>query len=141
MIDPNDTFEYTLLDDVEKPVETRPAFIFRYVSGTEYRTIRRLFKQSFLETDEEKHFDCMYEAIKVGLVNWRNTGIDFDLNKIADVINNVDAIELREQLLEQMTISQVDKKKLGLALLNTTNKSASGTPILNDAPNAAKPTT
>lgn len=128
-LDPNDLFEYVLLNDRAKPKEEQPTFLFHFPTCRERKKIARLFDELTSTVDEA--FDKVCEGLRIILAGWRNVRnrsgkpIDYDPSELDNVISANDLFELRVTLLEEMDVTELDKKKLARQSLSNTEKSVS----------------
>jgi len=116
-LDPKERFEVCLESDKDKPPETRPVFVYHYLTGRQWREIAR--RQDELDdiSAGADVADLTYESAQTGLVDWRNmidpaTGesIAFDSDRLDDVVGVIEAQELIAKLLRQLP-NREDKKK------------------------------
>ena len=119
-LDKNKTFRVVLQSDKDKQEDKQPYFIYRYLTGKQWRKLATL--QDSMEdcNTGEKAVDCIYEAAATGLIGWGNmvdgdadSFISFDVDKLQEVIGPIEAQELIQRILMQTPNSE-DKKKLDL---------------------------
>mgnify|MGYP007071673462 CR=1 FL=1 len=94
-LDPGARFELVLDSDAEKPEGERPTFVFRVLSMREWSEA----------ADQEKP---SLAILKAALCDWKNmAGIEFDKERLEDVLDHLEAVEL----LDALQVSYTDKKK------------------------------
>lgn len=72
-LDPSETVPVYLKYDQRKPIESRPAFIFHFLTSAELRKIRRLRREASEAKDDEDAVEAKVdEILLVGLVGWKN---------------------------------------------------------------------
>lgn len=74
--DPNATTEYWLAIDKDKPIESRPVFLVKFMTVREHERVETLIQKAFeAPGTKQGNIDCyklLCEAIAVGVVGWRN---------------------------------------------------------------------
>jgi hypothetical protein len=105
-LDPEATFDVVLKSDRDKPEAERPTFVYRHLNGREWRNLATLNDQFVASPGGNKSLDCIYEAVSIGLVGWRNmidpkTGepIAFSVENIDLVLDPFEADEITAQIL------------------------------------------
>lgn len=118
--DPNQTFNIVLKSDLQKPIELHPRFIFRYLTGREWKECDHIVDQAESIKTCAERFDMVISGIRMGLVGWENL-MDRDGNAIPYGPANIDlaitiseAWELLFGLLGNTSLAIDDKKKLDL---------------------------
>lgn len=112
-LDPDSTFEVVLKSDKKKSKEKQPTFIFRILTGRDWLKVTQLSDKA--ETGEDS-IRLVYDAIKVGLVSWKNmtqpdgSEISFEPKELDAILTPAEANEMLEHLLNQR-LSVEDKKK------------------------------
>lgn len=72
-LDPSETVPVYLKYDQRKPVESRPTFIFHFLTSAELRTIRRLRREATAaKEDEDAVENKVDEILMIGMVGWKN---------------------------------------------------------------------
>ncbi|HUX00914.1 MAG TPA: hypothetical protein VMY35_08030 [Phycisphaerae bacterium] len=73
-LEAGETFKYVLRGDRNKPAESRPAFIFEYVTARQARAIARPLHEleKSDKTGTSEAFDALFKAIRANLVGWEN---------------------------------------------------------------------
>lgn len=132
VLDTNETCELVLTTDKGK--ENKPTFLLRFLSHRDWMRAAHLIDEAeeLLETKPTgntsrelsrnaielsgKAFGKTVEAFKIALVGWKNIDIPFDPNKLEDILSDWDAAEIRNKMLDELTITELDKKKHALSL-------------------------
>lgn len=124
-IDTTCTFDFVLEADQDRPEDQRPSLTCRYLSVRDYRRLDRLFS----ETYDLKEFDQVYtkllEGLQTVLVGWKNQPIPFAPAELETVLTPAELLEVRNRLLSEMTLSELDKKKSKRLSPSSTGSSAS----------------
>ncbi len=112
--DPNETIEYSLKCDLDKPIESRPVFICRFMTYSDHRRIRKLREdanaQPNTEVGAQQTYTLLCEAIKIGVVGWRNFPKDYPC-EIGDILGELDIWELVYGYPGATRMAEVDLKK------------------------------
>ncbi|MBN1377860.1 MAG: hypothetical protein JXA04_01340 [Gammaproteobacteria bacterium] len=127
-LDPDSTFKIILRSDEDKPEDSKPAFIFKYPTGRQWRKIAQV--QDNLDDIESSNdlANKVFDSVKTLLVGWENmvdtTGqcIGYDQEKLEDILTLPEAEELIFAVLNQVPNFK-DKKKLDLPLDSDTSSS------------------
>ena len=91
----DDRFELTLETDKDKDEATRPAFVFRYLSGREQKALAVALGAIENVPSGLAGIEAWFTALRVaGLVDWRNCGQPFDDDALEDVLRFAEAEEL-----------------------------------------------
>lgn len=115
-LDPESKFKLVLKSDADKPEGQQPAFIFKHLTGRQWRQLGE--KYDSLE-DIDGTADCadlIYECVLMFMVGWENMkdregkDIPFDPSKIEDIIGMAETQELINRVL-RYTPDFTDKKK------------------------------
>ena len=128
-LDPHQTFTIVLESDKDKPAESRPCFIYRYLTGRQWNKVPRLHDTLEDSAGADDVTDKMYQAASTGLVSWKNMiapngeQIGYEPDKLQDILGIIEAQELIAKLLKQHP-SLDDKKKLDSPSQSSTEKSA-----------------
>lgn len=116
-LEPNELFEIILKSDKDKPRDQQPRFIYRYLTGRQWRNVARIQDKLEELKNADQVVDKVYEAATTGLVGWVNINdpqsgpITFDTEKLEDVVGIIEAQELIIKLMKQSPVLS-DKKKL-----------------------------
>lgn len=116
-LDKNKTFRIVLQSDKDKPENEQPYFVYRYLTGIQWRKLATL--QDDIEDCDSgaDAVDRVYEAVATGLIGWGNmidsdnNFISFNINKLQEIVGPIEAQELIQRILMQ-TPNAEDKKKL-----------------------------
>lgn len=96
--DPDATAEYSLASDADKPAESRPVFICRFMTRKEHRHVADLVQEAYdTPATPEGDAECyrlLIEAIGIGVVGWRNIAIPFDLSRLDEALSDREFWEL-----------------------------------------------
>lgn len=113
--DPRKVYKLSLDVYQGLPEAERPTFFYRRINGHEYNEISKVTDvegKTFAEQGEQ-----IYNALKIGLTGWQHMTdpaneqpIDFDPNRIADVLDPVEAMELVNKRLFSARLSGAEKK-------------------------------
>jgi len=130
--DPNQRFNIVLKSDQTKPIEQQARFIFRYLTGREWKKCDSVVDAAEQIKTCEARFDTVLSGIKMGLVGWENLN-DRDGNAIPYNPDNPEldlaitiseAWEMLFELLGNTSLQTVDKKKLDSPSGSVTEKPA-----------------
>ena len=131
ILDPESTFEVVLDYDKKKDKENQPVFVFEYLSARQWKKLAELNDKFFSFTKEKADdaLDVPFEAIRLTIAGWQNLKdpegepIDFDTEKLEDILTTAEAIELMIAATQQ-TPNIEDKKKLDSPSDSSTKQSA-----------------
>lgn len=70
--DPSQTFDTWLKSDADKPAATRPTFVFRYLTGREFRRVSDAMDNLHDAGSHAEAYDAVMGCITPHLVTWRN---------------------------------------------------------------------
>ena len=120
----------------KKDEKLKPTFIFRYISARQWRKIAELNDRFFAIAAEDVKADAAedllnipFDVIRKLITGWRNLKgidgktIDFDPDKLDDILTQAEAIELMIASMQQIP-SVEDKKKLDSPSCSSTEQSA-----------------
>jgi hypothetical protein len=102
-LDPNQTTEIVLSSD--KGDENPARFIYRALNCREWIDKRKRWEEA-----EKK--DTMLDVAAIGLVDWKIDGIEFDADKLGDVVTPYELTEMILIHLNGERLAAEDKKKL-----------------------------
>ena len=145
-LDPERTFFVVLDTDKEKPADTQPRFICRFLTTRKWREVAGAV-DAVSETPNqtsEAVFDSLIGAAETVLCGWENMigpdgkVIRYDPGKIEDVLNPAEISELVYKALKGADLDADEKKRSGLPLQAGTGNSARGR-VRKRAKRAAKP--
>ena len=113
--DPTIKYQLWLDAHANLPAESRPTFVYRRINGREYAEIARSRETESRKPSEEA--EAHYEALRVGLVDWKNQvdpsnneQVAFDPNRLCDVLDPVEAFELVSKRLFAARVSGTEIK-------------------------------
>lgn len=120
-LDPNELFELSLSRDEQRFDEpaTRPVFVFRFMTGREWKTVARLSESIEDSTGGAEAIEKVFEALATSLCGWRNVTdrqgeeIPFNASDLDLVLNPPEAVELLERVMAHVNPSGDDLKKSG----------------------------
>ena len=101
-IDPNATFRIVLDSDQGKDPE--PAFIYRYLTGKEWRKLARLTEEMAQPSGITESLDKIYEAVLIGFHGWENItkfGKEFKDCTLEDLLSPAEAQEIIAKIMTQ----------------------------------------
>ena len=106
-LEPGLTFDVVLESDKQKP-KPKPTFVFKYLSGREFRKVGRIQEEFERSETTDQIVDCLFEGVAVGLVGWSGiidpaTGIEipFDVADLDRILTITEANELLQKKMEQ----------------------------------------
>lgn len=141
-LDPEQGFELVLESDRNKPEETRPTFVFRYLANRDWKRVAHVCDRidELKKEGLEKMLNEMEAALKSGLVDWRNmsdraTGeeILFDAGELDRIVNIAEISELLFGVMEHIGLEPEDKKKFESPSPSDTDESARSADLLKPA--------
>lgn len=95
-LEPDVTFDVVLESDRDKPSDSRPTFVYRSLTCREWSKAAGFFDHASGLTAAE-FVEQIVEVASIGLVGWRNMGIEFDKSKLLDVVTPAEARELLQR--------------------------------------------
>jgi len=127
--DTQETIDFALLTDRLKPEGERPTFVFKFVHCRDWLKMSKLFAAADEADNEVDAVNLSHEGIKVALVGWRNIFIDgkpasFNHDDLDLVTSVADIHDIRLNMLEQLTLTELDKKKFARQSLSNSEHSA-----------------
>jgi len=129
-LDPDAVFALVLDSDADKPPESRPAFLYRPVTGREWRRLALIGDDIEGAASGVAALDALFASLRVGLAGWRNmrdpagNEIPFDPAELDALLDPREANELLFKLLESVSVSGDDAKKYGSRSRSGTEDSA-----------------
>lgn len=127
--DPDRTAEYWLATDEAKPVESRPVFICRFMTYGEHRRVRDFMdKARALPTGGDNDEECgklLENAIKVGVVGWRNFPEPFSIDAIFSRLTPFEVWELADSYRFAVQAGEIELKKSATLSTSATTPIAS----------------
>jgi hypothetical protein len=126
-LDPDETFSLVLKTDESKPVDSRPAFLFRFLTARKFREVQRLRQEASDEKNNEKCASLIRDALVAGLNGWKNMA---DIAYTPDAIDDVLTIVEKWELLNRYLAEQVDAEQ---------SKNFSGSPSPTATEQSVKP--
>jgi hypothetical protein len=90
-LDPNQRIDIWLDSDKDKPAETRPTFVTRFLTVRETLVYEQALKDAGAEKNNQAARDKLIGGLSMVLVSWRNM-TDRDGNPIAFNLAEVDAL-------------------------------------------------
>ena len=124
-LDPNETYAVVLECDQEKPAETQPRFLFRYMSMRQWRDFAKFGedRQALEKLPFETVLDQLLTQIKLHMAGWENMGRDYEPDELDAVITLTEAWELYYAARRQSRIGAEDKKKYESGLAKVSERS------------------
>lgn len=118
-LDPNNTVEFFLQLDADKPPESRPTFIAKYLTAREWSRVDELTRRAQKSESTEEGINLLVEALSVGLVGLWNVknlqGLTVTLNHGASVLADLLTIEEMWEcvlgMLRSVRLSEESRKK------------------------------
>lgn len=110
--DPDRLAEFSLATDRDKPAESRPVFLCRFMTRREHQKIDDLFSRALAEDDPSARWQLLRQIIEIGVVGWRNFGREFSIDAIADVLSDLEIWELARDYRFAVLLSEADLKNL-----------------------------
>jgi hypothetical protein len=113
----NQYFEYVPVDTRSQPEDERPTFSFRRLRAREADEVEKLFDASKAADDSATRYGKATQGIVIALAGWRNVSdgegqpLPFDPAAIDDAMDRADILEVRDNLLHDMTESALDEKR------------------------------
>jgi hypothetical protein len=121
--DPKQTYSLSLDFYADFPAETRPAFVYRRISGREYSEIVKAngeHTKAIESGQADGGVDHVYEALRVGLVDWKNQTcpengepVPFDASRLNEIIDPVEGMELVSKRLYAARLNGKELKNSG----------------------------
>lgn len=124
-LDPNETVDVVLPGDAEKPAESRPTFIARYLTSREKKVVEKLVREASADIEKSENIAKLDAALALQLVGWRNLldrqgqPIAFEVVKdsagsrliVDDVLTDEERFDLCLGALTAVGMGELDKKK------------------------------
>ena len=106
-LDPDATFDVVLKTDEGKPASERPTFVYRHVSGRDWKPrLEQLVKAE--QGDPGANIDGIFNALRCGLAGWRHMvdpktkqEIPFDPVELDRLLTFGEARQLFDRIAEQ----------------------------------------
>lgn len=121
--DPQQTFEVVLGSDEAKPAESRPTFIFHYLTRRESRQVREAWEGLDEARDADGNVDAAVEAViecvRGNLVGWEHQvdrqgkPVPFDPARLEDLVGDMELMELFVRMRAGNDMLPADLKKSG----------------------------
>jgi hypothetical protein len=102
---PNETSRVVLND--HKEMDLPPVFLFPYLTGREQR---ELLEVKGRITEDAAGYDLVFGAVKKHLTGWENLSIDFEADRLDELVNYSQGMELLGMLVFQSPGSEAKKK-------------------------------
>jgi len=112
LTDPRAKIEYILKSDRDRPANDQGVFIFKILTAALWKKVAAHSDAFDKSQTGAETLDCAIAVIKEVLVGWRNLKLDFDLNKIEELLTPAEITELMQASIAQQIITVEDKKKL-----------------------------
>lgn len=115
--DPQQTFNIVLEFDEDKPAETRPTFICRYLTARQWKQIARLQDEIDEASRGDVALDKILDALTMSVAGWRNMTdtdgreIPFDLSGLDALLTMGEVMELFQKILTGQKPTETDEKK------------------------------
>jgi len=71
-VEPNKSFRVVLKSDADKPIESQPYFLFRYLSGRDWRSLTEKVNKLGDKDTGKSALDGIFDILQFGLVGWKN---------------------------------------------------------------------
>lgn len=117
--DPNQTFEYSLVEDMKLPQEQRPVFLIKFLTTRQWRQLVEFREKIKNITSGEEMNMAVIEQVKPYIRGWRNVknpdsgeAVSFSPDKIEDVLSIENMYELISAENNRQFLTAEDKKKL-----------------------------
>ncbi len=131
-LDPHETVPVSLALDADKPEESRPTFICRFVSSRDVIRIEELVAEAAAQGTSNKDVNAkLNEALALEVVDWKNMGAAFGPDCL-DILTIEEKFELVGRALSAASVDFFRRRRLLLQSPSATAKSAP-----NASPNAA----
>jgi hypothetical protein len=132
-LDPDATFDLVLATDQERPEESRPSFIFRFMANRHWKELAHV--ADHLDELGVQGIDAvlgrMEDVLKLGLVGWKNMVdpatrkvIPYDPQDFDRLVTPAEMSELMYSALARMGPSVGEKKASGSPSPNSSDRSA-----------------
>jgi hypothetical protein len=128
-LDPDATVELWLDSDADKPIESRPVFLFRFLTCRKIRQVQDIRKRALESKDDAEFVKLVDEALLIGLAGWRNMNdIPFSPEAADDVLTPKEKWDLVCVYPSKITLTEADRKNSRspsrLSAANSANASA-----------------
>ena len=121
-LEPDQTIEISLKSDESKPLETRPAFIVRFMSSRDRNRLRDLYAEAVdfdMKGDYESFIKNMVSIFQISLVGWHHLKaangdyIPFDPTRLPELLTDVEILELARLVYAKTELEELDRKNSG----------------------------
>lgn len=115
--DPSAVAEFSLRTDESKPAESRPAFLFRYMTRRERARVLAMIEEARSTDSDDRCYQLLTDAINLALVGWRNmTGADgrplaFARENWDEPLTDSEIWEIANRFPLVVRLSEIDRKK------------------------------
>lgn len=133
----NETVDVCLKTDEAKPIETRPAFVCRYLTCRQVLNFEKIVSAAAGKPSQEEQNSTLNEALALAITGLKNMA-----GSVEDVLNDVltpqEKWELAINIPAALSASELDKKKL---LSKSPSTSANSEPsVESKTANSSAPT-
>lgn len=115
--EPNATFDYVLECDRDKPLESRPTFVFRYLNCRKWRELAAISDSLGSGKSGPEVMDICLKVITEIITDWRNITdangqeLPYNPDNLADILTMSEVQEMMLAGITQQSVSDEDKKK------------------------------
>jgi len=115
--DPNQTYEYSLQEDMNLPEEKRPVFYLKFLTTRQWRELVELKERIRNAKSGEEITEMVINQVKPIIKDWKNVKgiageIKFSPEAIEEVLSPEDMYEMLGAEKNRQMLSAEDKKKL-----------------------------
>ena len=112
-LDTGQAADVWLESDAEKPLETRPTFVTRYLTARQWIKVSQLLNKAQATEDNEEGVATLIAALKLALVDWRNVPGEFDVDQLPDLLTFYELWDLVYAMLRAQQPGTDDRKNSG----------------------------
>jgi hypothetical protein len=107
---PGQTFKVILTTDKDTP-DPKPAFIFRYLTVSEFMTLGDMHDKLVEQTNMREAIGLMLDTVGFAMVGWENMGDvgEYAKDKLAGLLTLGEAKELSGMVLKKQRLNEDDR--------------------------------
>jgi hypothetical protein len=85
---PNATAPYWLASDAEVPLAQRPVLLVRFLTTAQLQQHEAILQQAVAESDDRRCAELLIQAVRLGVVGWRNYRLPFSDQAFFDLLTD-----------------------------------------------------
>jgi len=140
-LDTSETVDVWLNSDAHKPEAERPVFVFHHLSYKQFRQVETLREEADKVADADDHEarELRVQAVKLGLVGWRNMGFGYDATDDLSFLTRWEIFELAWGYPKKLEMTEIEKKAPSSRLPSNSESSTASQPSPNPSDSQTVP--